>query len=627
MGVWWVRYACLITFGANIDNPVPSGPALAALLLLIGLDRLLAWACRRRIISGAEIAVAYTIALVGIVFSSLGVVRYLLPSLTVPRYFADPSNEFEAIAKLIPSWVAPSSAEATRTYFEGASGAGVPWADWAHPLLAWTGFLGCFYLALLAIALLLHRQWTEHDRLTYPLVSFGIELIGRERLAFALPLLRDPLMWIGFGLAALYNGLNIAHALNPSVPALGEGYPVGSLFTERPWSALSPVYAYYRPEFVGFGYLVPQGILASTWVFYLAASFALVLGSAFGQESGSFEFMMPQSVGAYLAMAVALLWAARHSLADAAGRLRSAEATGVAPATRATYLVLALALAGMLTWMIAAGMNWVMAASYTAVLLGIAITQARVRGETGVPSNWVFPFGEARRMLVSLTGSEFWAPRRDFRSLAILAVTGCLSRGYFPALMAFQIEGLELGKRLQARRGEMVSALLVAFALGLSFAFVMHLQAFYEHGANVLEGGTVAGGYRTQDAKEHFDELSALFTRQAPPDNRYRALVVTGGVLATSLVGLRHRLLTFPLHPLGYAMATNYGYCLWSSFLLVWMAKTAIVWLGGAGLYRRMAPLFLGIAFGHLFVAGLLWAAFGTLLPGEAYRKMHIDIG
>lgn len=60
LGVAWVRYAALITFGANIDNSVPSGPALLALLVLIGLDRLLQWLRRRRVLEAREIAVAYS---------------------------------------------------------------------------------------------------------------------------------------------------------------------------------------------------------------------------------------------------------------------------------------------------------------------------------------------------------------------------------------------------------------------------------------------------------------------------------------------------------------------------------------------------------------------------------------
>ena len=74
-------------------------------------------------------------------------------------------------------------------------------------------------------------------------------------------------------------------------------------------------------------------------------------------------------------------------------------------------------------------------------------------------------------------------------------------------------------------------------------------------------------------------------------------------------------------------MATSYGYLMWGSFFLVWVVKALVVRLGGARLYRRLAPLFLGIAFGHFFTAGILWGAFSIFLPREMFRNLHIDIG
>lgn len=58
---------------------------------------------------------------------------------------------------------------------------------------------------------------------------------------------------------------------------------------------------------------------------------------------------------------------------------------------------------------------------------------------------------------------------------------------------------------------------------------------------------------------------------------------------------------------------------LWGSFLAAW--------LGGARLYRRPAPLFLGIAFGHFFTAGVLWGACSLFLPQQHRRSLHLDTG
>ena len=66
---------------------------------------------------------------------------------------------------------------------------------------------------------------------------------------------------------------------------------------------------------------------------------------------------------------------------------------------------------------------------------------------------------------------------------------------------------------------------------------------------------------------------------------------------------------------------------MWGSFLAVWVVKVLVVKLGGARLYRRLSPLFLGIAFGHFFTAGILWGACSIFLPQERFRNLHIDIG
>ncbi len=626
VGVAWVRYAGLITFGANIDNSVPAGPALLALLVLIAIDRLLAWLRRRRVLRASEIAVAYTIVLVGIPLSSLGIVRPMLPSLTALRYFAEPSNNYAELAPLVPEWVAPSDEQVITQYFEGSPDERTPWGAWLKPLAAWSVFLAGFFVVLVALALLLHRPWAEHDRLTFPVATFAVELVGREGAVSPLPILRDPLMWVGFGLAAVFDGMNVAQAINPGVPALGLTYPIGGLFTERPWSALQSVVFYHRPEFIGFGYLVPIEILGSTWAFYLLLRLMTVATTAVGYEPPGFPFLMRQSAGAYIAMAMLLLWYARHSLARSLRSLiRRGEADRTMPGW--TWIALVGGLAVMLVWARAAGMQLSLAGVYFVVMLLIAVTFARIRAETGVPTNWAFPFGEAKKLILEATGSAVWSRGGDLRGLTMMSVMNFLCRGYFPGLMAFGIESLELGERMKARRGEILGALAIAFVVGLPLAYYMHLQAFYQYGANVLEGGTIAGGYRTSLARAEFDLLSSIYENGALPQKLATGFAAGGAAVVVSLAMLRHHFLRLPVHPLGYALATSYGYLLWGPFFTVWLIKSLVVKLGGARAYRRLVPLFLGIAFGHLFVAGLLWGAFGALLPGELYRKLHIDIG
>lgn len=616
----WIRFASLITFGANIDNSVPPAPAMAAILLVLGLNKLAHGVSRRLALRQGEILCLYAVLLIGVPLTSLGIVRPFLPSITALQYFATPENDFGRLAADLPHWLAPQGSAVIQQYYEGAPDERVPWSAWTTPLGAWTLLFAAFFVVLLGLASLLRHQWSDRDRLTFPLVTFNLELTGVEKTAEGVAFLGSPLMWVGFALAFLYNAGNVANALNPGVKALGQVYDLGQFLTEHPWDALRPLVIYYRPEFVGLGYFVPLEILFSTWLFYGLIRVESLLGRMTGWEPAGFPFEARQGLGGYLGMALVLLYMARGSLA----RMGNASAEGRRPLL--ALLAVPVGLVVIVAWCSAAGMSAGLAALYFAAMLLVAVTFSRIRGETGTPSNWAFPFGEAKRGLLELTGSGAWGTPTHMGSLTIFSVLNFLSRGYFPSLMAYQMENLEMARRGGVRLSEMTGALFVGLIGGLAAAYVMHLQAFYQYGANVLEGGTTGGGYRTQMAVQEFDLLSGLAREPSPPQVVASIFGGLGGVLTVALALLRFRFLRLPLHPLGFCLATSYGYLMWGSFALVWAVKALVVRLGGARLYRRLAPLFLGIAFGHFFTAGILWGAFSIFLPKEMFRNLHIDI-
>jgi hypothetical protein len=58
---------------------------------------------------------------------------------------------------------------------------------------------------------------------------------------------------------------------------------------------------------------------------------------------------------------------------------------------------------------------------------------------------------------------------------------------------------------------------------------------------------------------------------------------------------------------------------MWFPSLVLWAAKTVTVYIGGAGLYRRIAPAFLAFTLGHFFSVGV-WSLLG-LTAGEWVRR------
>jgi len=73
---------------------------------------------------------------------------------------------------------------------------------------------------------------------------------------------------------------------------------------------------------------------------------------------------------------------------------------------------------------------------------------------------------------------------------------------------------------------------------------------------------------------------------------------------------VRNTWVSWPLHPIGFAMAgTGTMNSLWLPFLLAWAIKSATLRIGGMRAYRRAIPFFLG-----LIVGDFLCGAVATLI-------------
>jgi len=626
----WILRAELITHTCQISESVPPIPALGVLLIFT------AWAHLRRSKrdTGEDLKrtglLVYMFLTVSVPLASVGTVRLLLPCLTVLRYFATPENRFEELQPHFPSWFAPSSEEVVIHYYEGAPDEAVPWGVWMPHLFLWGGFLLALWLCLLGISVILRKQWEDRERLSFPLLDLPIKLSDMESEGSKASFFRDPLMWVGFGLAGTHNLLNILNSLNPSIAALGWVYPVGQLFTERPLDALQAVHIHYRPEILGMGYLMPAEVSFSVWVSYLLLRLEAVVARMLGYELAGFPFDMEQAAGSFVALAFFYLWMSKGHLRQVGQRVLGRGDPSYDQDEPMSYRTAVLFAVGgglfFLGWCVKAGMHPAHALLYGVLLLSFAVVYTRIRAEAGAPMLWLFPYYQQKKLFFVFAGSDRLIQGFGLRSMTVFSSLMFLSRGYFPELMAIQMENLRLGRQGGLRRKQVIAMLVAAMLIGYGASCFMHLGAYYKYGAMVLEGGSTEGGFRTHLARTDFQELANhLMFAQSADKPRIMASLVGLGISATLLV-LRAILLKGPIHPLGFAMAAAYGDPLWSSFLLVWCIKVMVFRMGGVRLYRRLIPCFIGIVLGHFFIAGLLWGGTSFLLP-EHLRSYLVHFG
>jgi hypothetical protein len=629
-----VRHAELVT-GRYITGGVPPVAAFGVLLMLLGVRGMLRRFTRLDL-TRDQLLIVYAMVALGTFLAGAYGVRAFLPHLVSLQYWGRNDPTLGSLAAYLPPWFAPTDAEAIRAYFEGGGERAVPWSVWLRPLAIWLSFWTAIFGALGCLMLLFRRQWLQHERLSFPLLTLPLALTssgyGLRATSYGLSL-RNPVLWLGLLVAALFDGLNIGHALRPTIPAPGFYFSFGTVFPDRPLTPLGSITLFFMLEAVGFGYFVPLEISFSMWFFYLLEKLFAVSALAAGYESPGLPFLQEQSAGATLAVAGLLLAGSRghlrrqwrraflHPWRKATPEDREARVAWLGLTGCAAFLLWFASRAGLAVWA---------ALPFFAILGGFALVYARLRAETGVPFEFIYPYGLPKELLVQSFAAMGLLPIAGPRSLTLLSSFAWLSRHHGgTAMAAHQIDAIKLAETADVTRRHLFLALACAVVFGLACATWSHLSAYYDLGSNVAGGGAGRGEYRAQVALNEYRQLAARVKTPPEADLTRLGAIGAGGGIVLLLAAVRNVWLGSPFHPLGFILATAYGdsTTFFAPLFLAWLLKWLLLRAGGLYLYRAALPFFLGLIIGHFSIAGIFWPLFSLLISPEASAGYHLYFG
>lgn len=665
----WTRQAELVTLTSQVSESTPALASILCALLLLGVGALLSrlaatleaggqlvglahW-CRRLILSPGEIMVVFVFVAITAAMPGVGLFRQVMPCLMVTQYFGTPGDHLDEMATHIPPLWAPNDPEVARVFWEGGNVTvplhgidrlpvvGPPlaavarsflalslvaWPHWRGPLVFWMFLLSAYFVGAFCLIALFRRCWEEDERLTFPVSNIAVEMLRPEgSLLSRLSFFRDPLVWVGFSLAILYNALNALKVFNPAIPALGIHYPLGNIFTESPWDTMRGFSIFYKPEILGLGYLVPSDVLFSIWFCTVMGWLVRPFAKMAGYSPAGFPFITSQAMGAFVLLGLYFIYQARGRLLEAARK-----ALGVDEAVddsrepfsfRVSFFVALLGLGAFVTVPILFGVTWWASLAYFGIMFLVLIVYCRNRAEMGFPIVWGYPLYQQRPLLVNFLGSAPLVSAANMKSLTLLTMFSWLQRSVNQALTSTGQEAHVGTARLGGSRRTISKVVVGALVFGLLTAFLVNLGAYYEYGGLVLSspGGT-EGGQMTQEVLGQFREVSQWIDRPEPPNARKMGYTVAGALLALGMILGRRAWVRFPLHPGGYALAfCHEGPYMWFPAFLLWGIKGLTLHIGGVGLYRRLAPAFLAFTLGH-FVSVGIWSLAG-LLAGEWVRR------
>ncbi|BCM88962.1 hypothetical protein IAD21_00804 [Abditibacteriota bacterium] len=603
------------------------GAAAVILALVLGLGR--------KPFTRNETLTIYISCLFSTLAPGHGAENVFVVNLIGPFYYATRENKWlDFLQPYIKPWMTPALSQGggyeknevargvVSGWFNNVPDGQVPWGAWLVPLIVWGTAIGLMYIMMACICVIIRKQWAEREALAFPLLRLPLELtedVNKPQNGALGTFFRNPMMWIGFGIAVFIQTLRGLNLYFPDVPT----FPLGinntsQLFTEAPWNQMAGLQMTVWPIVVGISYLLTSEISFSFWFFYLFIKMQLVgaylLGfnpntlprptGGFGADTRTFTFY--QQIGCYLAYVALMAWTGREHLRHIAlrafGRRPHAdEESEEALSYPVAFWGFVLSFGALVAWSIAAGLSAPLAFLQWGLYLVIIIALTRIISEAGilfVQQGWV-PLGTIGQL--TNAGPDHWLLNAHSLPPAAMIQGGLMTdlRGF---IMPSFIQGFKLAHDRKIPLKPLLALTLACSLIAAAMGTFFNVKYGYQL------GGTSLDPWYAGSASQ-LPATTAASLVKGVPDASYGNLIWVGlGAFITYIMMLaRSRFAWFPLHPIGLLISQTYPMAtIWFSIFIGWLFKILVMRFGGTDSYRKTTPLFLGLALGDVTMM-LFW--------------------
>jgi hypothetical protein len=575
-------------------------------LLNLTLRRLRpAWA-----LSQGELLTVYIMVSLGSSVAAHDMLQMLVPTIPHAFWHATPENGWErSILPHLPHWLTLSDEGAMEGYYEGHSNFLEPanYRPWLVPLFWWGTFILVLVFVMQCINVVMRRQWTDHEKLTYPLIQLPMEMTrrgGASGLYSGRPFLAG--LALGAGLD-IYNGIAFLYPSLPLIPV--KVRDISARFMTSPWNAIGWTPLSYYPFIIALSFFLPTDVSFSCWFFYLFRKALQVVAAAtgWGRLPGA-PFLVEQAWGAWIAFGGLAAWSARRHLRAVwrtvwglpGGLDDSQEPTSYRFAVGGVVLGLGYLVA---FWSQAGGAAAVMTL-YFAFYYAVFSAVTKMRAEIGPPTHELGQMATTR-MLVEALGSRNLS-KGTLVSLALLWFNNRMVRSH---QMPVQLEGFKMGERSGVDQRRLAGAMMLAVLAGLLSGYWALLSDAY--------GSLGARGVGF--AAEAFRQLDQWLSVRKGPEPVSIAFMAAGAAFALLLGAARMRFAGWPFHPAGYALGMVFGLdYVWLPILIAWAIKLLLLRYGGLRAHAAFIPFACGVILGE-FVVGSFWSSLSVILERPMY--------
>lgn len=590
---------------------------------------------------GRELAVVMGLTLVVCCIPSSGLMRLFDGILMIPHHKikTTPGWQQQNVLSYVPKQMLADPAVAGDTALTGfMQGLGtdtkpigfadVPWQAWQNTFLFWIPLLLSLWFSIIAIAPMLHRQWSEHEHLPYPVSEFAASLMPGED--GGLPsILKQRGFWIATIIVFLIHFNNYLYRWSPDV-----FIPIQTSFNFAPLTKLFPTFqrggggGLMMPTMyfcvIGLSYFLASDVVLSCgigpYLWCLVCGAFATYGISLTQPldgigGGSVQSKALLSFGAALGMALMVLYLGRRyylsSLFSALGlkggdRVERHVTWGVR-----IFLVLSLL---VFIQLCAVGLDWPIALLYTVILYLFFIMISRVMAETGI--FYIQPFYSPHTVVWAIFGAAALGPQQ---LVIMLILSMVLTGDPRETLLPYLAGALKVNETQKVSNSRILPWCFTVLALGLAIALPVTLYIQYRFGVPQSD----AWSYSVVPSMP-FDNLTAVMQKLRSQNlletsmsltswERLLAIRPEGAAIVALFAGValvllcafaRLHLTWWPIHPVLFLVwLTEPQRRMAGAFIVGWAIKSLIQKYGGANCYQQLKPTMLGLVAGEILGA------------------------
>ena len=365
------------------------------------------------------------------------------------------------------------------------------------------------------------------------------------------------------------------------------------------------------PFVIGLGYLLPLDLSFSMWFFYLFARFQQVFVAASGLRMPGAPFLSEQSIGGWMAVFFAAVWATRGHLRSVIAHLLGGtqmDDSGEPVRYRTAAVVMLVSFGYIVYFCLHAGMTLPIILPFMGFFFALSIGITRVRAEFGPPAHEMAGMVNGQQFLINILGTRGFG----FENLGVVPFFWFFSgRGYREHIMPHQLEGLKMAERARMNTKRLLFAIGVALVVGSLGSWWAGVSEMYR-----------LGYARAQPFVGHIGQFgwAAGHFRNPQDPNVSASAAMAGGLMFTfMLMFMRMKFMWWPLHPAAYAISmTNGVQYFWSCLVISTVIKFVVLKFAGMQANRKATSFFFGIILGE-YCVGAFWSALSVILQTRTY--------